>query len=359
MASFYRLHLRMASAMALAAVVVLAWAGAAGEAARVEDPSTEAAPGADAPAAQHPAAEPAPEKAEGDARPPEADRPAPPPEAEAGEGTPEAPDRPAAEPPEGQKVMRLEDLKDLPLLNRYDIPLEKGEELLADVKDNTFGFDESAFWWMVHVVANLPAETFEPKEVTTGFSQLIAMPSAFRGKPVTIRGAYLSCSPFQTPVLAIRKDVPMLYLVNLRELPLQEQRPVATVIVLEDPMERLRVWDLVTVRGYFYKVRKYKNLEGGEGFAPMLVSQRLVPEEPGRGAPASSIDLGSSNVLLVLMISAIVLLGVLYIFLRQKTKAAPHAAHQGAGHRIHLRRPDRDRPPEDGGTGSEGGEPKP
>jgi len=356
---FSRLHLCTGSAMALAAVsLVLVWPAAAAEAAPADEPAAEAGSGEGTPAPETPAAKPAPAKAEEEARMPAAERPPTPPDAEASEGKQDEPGRTAAKPPKGQKVMRLEDLEDLPLLNRYEIPLEKGKALLADVKDNTFGYDESAFWWLMHLVTKMPAKAFEPGDVTVGYSQLLAMPSAYRGKPVTIRGVYMTCSPFETPVLAIRKDVPTLYECNIREPPLEEERPVATIIVMEDPMAYLHVWDRVKVRGYFYKVRRYQGSKG-EGLAPMLVAQRLTPMEGAGDAPTSTIDLGNASVLLVLMICAIVLLGLIYIFLRQKTKATPHAAHQGTGHRIHLRRPDRDRPPEHGGTGGEGGEPKP
>ncbi|MFO8013449.1 MAG: hypothetical protein R6X20_09110 [Phycisphaerae bacterium] len=278
----------------------------------------------------------------------------------------ETPEEPADEaggpskPPKGQKEMRLEDIRDLPPLRRYELPLEKGEQFLGDVEDNTFGYDESAFWWMVHLVHKMPAQAFDPGDATVGFAQLLAMPSAYRGKPVTVKGAYMTCAPFQTPVLAIRKDVPTLYECNIRELPLEEQRPVATVIVLEDPMEYLRVWDTVKVRGYFYKVRRYQGSKG-EGLAPMLVARRLVPVEPTAGGtkPSSTVDISGGSVLLVFMIAAILALGVVYVFLRYKTKATPHAAHPGTSHRFNLRRPGRDEPAGRGGPGSEDGRPQP
>jgi len=270
-----------------------------------------------------------------------------------------APDDPH-EPPKGRKVLRLEALKDLPLLKRYELPLEKGEQLLADVEDNTFGYDESAFWWLVHLVNKMPAEAFDPGRVTTGYAQLLAMPSAYRGKPVTIKGVYVMCTPFQTPVLAVRKDVPTLYECNLRELPLEEQRPVATVVVLENPMEYLHRLDEVKVRGYFYKVRRYEKQQGGEGLAPMLVARRLVPQtQPAGRGPSSTLDVGSTNVLLAFMVGAILLLGIAYVFLRFRTKASPHAARHGTGHRFNLRRRSRDESSGDGGPGSEVGRPEP
>jgi len=345
-----------ASAFVLAAGVYGSAAAESGVA--VAAKSDEAAPPAPSPEAASPApppdALPEPEPADAAADTAPAQPPASPEARPSGEGP---------EPPEGRKVLRLEDLKDLPLLKRYELPLEKGEQLLTDVEDKTFGYDESAFWWLVHLVNKMPAEAFEPGQVTTGFSQLLAMPSAYRGKPVTIRGAYMTCAPFETPVLAIRKDVSTLYECNIRELPLEEERPVATVILIENPMdyENLRVWDTVTVRGYFYKVRRYEKQKGGESLSPMLVAKRLVPEEEvtaGRGL-SSTVDLGSTNVWLAFMVGAILLLGIAYVFLRFRTKATPHAARYSAGHRFNLRRPGRDEPAGDPRPGSEGGQPEP
>jgi len=317
--------------------------------AEAPDASAQAPP-VEEPSEEPPADQPADASADGAERPPDdaADEPS-------GEAAVAAPEL-----PKGQKMMRLEDIKDLPPLRRYDLPLEKGEQFLADVEDNTFGYDESAFWWIVHLVSQLPDEAFKPGDVTNGFSQLIAMPSSYRGKPVTIKGAYMSCAPFETPVLAIRKDVPTLYEVNIRELPLVQERPVATVIVIDNPMDYLHKTDMVTVRGYFYKVRRYRNLEGGEGFAPMLISKRLVrTEATAASGPSSTVDLSGSNILLVFAIAAILALGVVYVFLRYKTKATPHAASSGLRHRFNLRRPDRDKPAGRGGPPGDDGGPQP
>ena len=268
-----------------------------------------------------------------------------------------AEEAPGEGPGEGPRELKLEDIRDLPILKRYDLPLEKGEQLLADVKDETFGYDESAFWWIVSLVANMPAEAFEPKEVTAGFTQLLAMPSSYRGTPVTLRGMYMTASPFETPVLAVRKDIPTLYECNIRELPIEEERPVATVICIEDPMEHLRVGDVVKVRGYFYKTRAYQGSKG-PGLAPMLITQRLVPE--GRSLPGAGGQGRESEWAYVgMMVAAVLVLGGLYVYLRFKTKATPHAARESTGHRIRLRRPGGDQPPADTRPGGEGGRPQP
>ena len=259
---------------------------------------------------------------------------------------------------DGRREMTLEEIRDLPILKRYDLPLEKGEALLNDVKDRTFDYDESAFWYVVHKVSKMPPEGLQPDDMVTGYPQLLATPSAHRGKPVTIRGAYLMVTPFTTPVLALRKDIPTLYECNLRELPLTEQRPVATVIVLEDPMNYLEVYDTVRVKGYFYKVRRYKGTKG-EGFAPMLVARRLELEERGPADLQPGAGISKDKALLAFMVALVVLLGLAFLWLRHRNKGKIHAARARPMHRIRLRRPDRVEPPADAGNGGKGGEPEP
>jgi len=259
---------------------------------------------------------------------------------------------------DGRREMTLDEIRDLPILHRLDLPLEKGKALLSDVKDRTFDYDESAFWWLVGVVAKLPEDAFKPDDMVTGYPQLLATPSAHRGKPVTIRGAYLMVTPFTTPVLALRKDIPTLYECNLRELPLTEQRPVATVIVLEDPMNYLEVYDTVRVKGYFYKVRRYKGTKG-EGFAPMLVARRLELEERGPADLQPGTGMSKDKILLAFMTALVVLLGLAFLWLRHRNKVKIHAARVRPIHRFRLRRPDRVEPPADAGDGGKGGEPEP
>ena len=262
---------------------------------------------------------------------------------------------------EGQREMTLDEIRDLPILKRLDLPFEKGEAWLSDVKDRTFDYDESALWWLVHLVAKLPENAFQPDEMVTGYPQLMATPSAHRGKPVTIRGAYMTVTPFTTPVLALRKDIPTLYECNLRELPLTEERPVATVIVIEDPMDYLEVYDTVRVKGYFYKVRRYKGVKG-EGFAPMLVARRLELERTGLDELSLNDPrkgLSRDQIIIALMIIVVILLGGVFLWLRYQNKAKVRATGQRPIHRFRLRRPDRVEPSADVGDGGEGGRPQP
>lgn len=264
---------------------------------------------------------------------------------------------------DGQREMTLDEIRDLPILKRYDLPFEKGEALLADVKDNTFDYDESALWWLIDRVAKMPPELFKPDDMVTGYPQLLAMPSAYRGQPVTIRGAYMTVTPFQTPILALRKDVPVLYECNIRELPLTEERPVATVIVLEDPMDHLKVFDDVRIKGYFYKVRRYRGTKG-EGFAPMLVARRLEKEETGAAGLGPTAPRGTAWMPVYAMGGLLLVVGAVFLWLRfvwtrPRTKANAHATSARPIHRIRLRRPDRPEPFADGGPPGQGDEPKP
>jgi len=262
---------------------------------------------------------------------------------------------------DGQREMTLDEIRDLPILKRLDLPFEKGEAWLSDVKDYTFHYDESALWWLVHLVAKLPAEASKPKpdDMVTGYLELLAMPSAHRGKPVTIRGIYVTASTLITPVLALRKDIPTLHVCNIRELPATQKRPFATVIVIEDPMTYLKKYDTVRVKGYFYKIRRYEDSQGNKHDGPMLVARRLELEEQLPDSLHAGPGMSKDQILLAFLIALVVLLGVAFLWLRHRNKARYHAASARPIHRFRLRRPDRVEPPADVGDGGEGGRPQP
>jgi hypothetical protein len=262
---------------------------------------------------------------------------------------PQAP--PAAEKPLGEKP-------ELPVFRRYEIPWEKGDALLTDVRDETFGYDEAAFYWLVAQVNKLPPDLLKPDKEFTAYRTLLALPSSYRGQPVTIRGAYMSVAPFRVPVLALQKDVPYLYECSIREYPLDEERPIATVVVIEDPMTYIKALDNVEVKGYFYKVRKYQGTKG-IGLAPMLIARRIELEEtpPSPLVPAVSAS-RSEKMLLGLMIGGVTLLAVAFFAIRQRSKGKPHAESIHPVHRFRLRREHRPAAPGDSGSGGESGGPK-
>jgi hypothetical protein len=311
---------------------------------------------AGAAAEENPPAAPQGEAKPADAKPPEAT----PAEAK--------PPRPPA-----KKFLTPEEIRQLPVFTRLDDAslqetLEKGKTLLADVKDNTFSYDEEAFYWLLHLVSRLKPDLLKPDAEPLPYSALLSTPSLYRGTPVTLSGVYFSREKHHVPALALQKDVPYMYPCVIKEHPAEEVRPIATVIVLEDPMLYLHVGDDVVVKGYFYKVRQYEGTKGA-GFAPILIAQRLVQEgeanadrEPASRTPDPELGGVFSNPILVAMIAVVILLMIGFFALRiQLRKPKPHGTdkHKPQVHKFRLRRPDRIEPPAGGGTGGEGGGPKP
>jgi hypothetical protein len=334
--------------LVLGTILVAPALGAAAAAPPPEAEAPEAAPAAPAPAA------PAPAKAKaGEAATPETG--------------PAEPPRPPA-----KRILTPEEIKELPVFSRYDAAtwdkmLQKGNALLEDVKDNTFGYDEEAFYWLVYHVNRLKPDLLKPDDECVPYPSLVALPSSFRGQPVTLTGRYMSAYKFRVPVLALQKDVPFLFECTLKEHPADQVRPVATVITSEDPTLYLHVGDDVRVKGYFYKVRAYQGTRG-EGFAPMLIAQRLEPDEgaaPGSGLTSDTGRRGGgpfSDPYLVMMIAVVIILMIAFVAVRmQLRKPKPHAPRERPNqvHRFRLRRPDRIEPPGTGGGGSEGSRQKP
>jgi hypothetical protein len=315
-------------------------------------------------------AQPAEPKA-ADASPPAAAAPeSKPAEATPAEAKPAEPSRPPA-----KRILTPEEIKELPVFSRYDAAtwermLEKGKALLEDVKDNTFGYDEEAFYWLVYHVAKLKPELMKPDAEAIAYTRLYAETRSYRGMPVTIRGYYIDVSQWQPPVLALRKDVPYLYECSVRPLPVGgEIPPIVTVIVSENPMLYLHEGDEVRVKGYFYKIRKFMAREPGvEVNAPMIIAQRLEPDEgpaPGSGFAGESGRTGGgpfSDPYLVMMIAVVIILMIAFVAVRmQLRKPKTHAPRERPNpvHRFRLRRSDRIEPPGAGGGGGEGGGPKP
>jgi hypothetical protein len=312
-------------------------------------------------------APPAPtEKAE-----PAAPAPAPTEKTEAPAPAPVKPgETPAKKPELPKKFLTPEDYKAPPLFSQYDDAtwealLKKGKTLLGDVKDNTFGFDEAAFYWLVAHVFKMSDDLLKPDEETLAYKTLLAVPSMYRGQPVTLRGQYMYVAPFEVTIEALKKDVPKLYECTVRELPIDQVRPMCTVITIENPMTYLKPGDDVLVKGYFYKVRAFEGTKG-PGYAPLLIAKRLTPVNPGEET-ASSGSTGAtgsgvfSDPYLILMIAviAVMMIGFFYVKLRNKPKVHATNRHPNPVHRFRLRRPDLASPPGDARPGGEGGGPKP
>jgi hypothetical protein len=152
----------------------------------------------------------------------------------------------------------------------------------------------------------------------------------------------------------------MFYECNVREEPANQVRPLATVIVIDDPMQYLQAEDSVRVTGYFYKIRQYEGNKG-IGFAPMIIAQRLEPDT-GPGAPgggATSASPSTAQMRLGVMFAILAALVIGFFFVRQYIRPKSHAKSQPPVHKFRLRRPDRVEPPGGSGPGGEGGGQKP
>jgi hypothetical protein len=244
----------------------------------------------------------------------------------------------------------------------WDELLSKEQALLEDVKDNIYGYDERAFWWMVALVNRLPAEKLTPgaDDLDLAYKRLMEQPSAYRGKPVTLSGVYMSVAPFRTVADAQRESGPVLYECTIREPPMDQKGPIATIITFEDPMKSLKVFDQVRVKGYFYKVRKYEGTQG-IGEAPLLIAKQLQPvgdAGPAKGT-GSQFPFDPTFIMMIVVIGGML---VGFFFIKQKLRGKSSNAsgkHPVVIHKFRLHRPDS--PPPAGGSGpaSEGGSPKP
>jgi len=284
--------------------------------------------------------------------------------------------KPAAEPssaagtaksaPAAPKTLDEEDLSHLPVLGRFNLPFEKGRDMLADVKDDTFSYDEPAFYWLIELLSRPNAErlTPGPGDENLPFEQLMATPSSFRGQIVTLQGVYARVSPWKVPVEAIARKVPTLYTCEIREEPLDRLMPVATVIVLEDPMPHFKMGDEVRVKGYFYKVRQYEG-DQSVSFAPMIIAQRIEPAVlPVTGGssrlPTSLVGLFKDPGTAI-MLALILVMVIAFFFIRSRVKARSHATSKMPylRHRFRLQRDDRTGTPGPDGTGSGPSRPQP
>jgi len=265
---------------------------------------------------------------------------------------------------------KLEPPKTLPNFSPFDSAtwedtIKKGKVLLEDVKDNTFGYDEKAFYWLAAQVNKIPDDMMAPdiNAETLAYKMLIAVPSNYRGKPVTLRGCYMYYAPFDVPE-GLKKDVPKLYECTVRELPTDQAKPMCTVVTIENPLTYLKPGDDVLVKGYFYKIRAYEGAKG-PGYAPMIIAKRLVPVTAAEGtgtvhtgAPGSG-TFSDPYLILMIVVIAVLMIGFFYVKMRNKPKV--HATHRRPNpvHRFRLRRPDLASPPGDARPGGEGGGPKP
>jgi hypothetical protein len=177
-------------------------------------------------------------------------------------------------------------------------PSDKGEwarlsdqekDLLAGVKDHTRKYDEEAFYWLTGKVGKVDVGLMKPGNDIHPYADLFRQPADYRGVPITLRGIFLMAVPFSVTNQELKKEVTVLYECTIREEPIQEVRPIATVVLFERPAASLKAGQPILVKGYFYKIREYEGTKG-IGQAPLLIARCLELAPPA----ASSSGLGTS-----------------------------------------------------------------
>lgn len=163
-------------------------------------------------------------------------------------------------------------------------------QLLADVKDNVFSFDDPAFYWACRFVSDRLAtdevgigggakDSGPANVVPMPWRQLIERPGDYRGRCVIIEGFVLRSSAYD---VENRPGLSRLYQLDLGEA---DTRAITTVVLTRDPGE-LPARSHVRVSGYFVKVRAFRTNRGEIGTGPLLVGYSCRPlQTPEPGIP--------------------------------------------------------------------------
>lgn len=153
-----------------------------------------------------------------------------------------------------------------------------GESLLARVQDQVFTFDDEAFYWLCRRIRHFdPPAVFQigASESCLPWKFLLERPSDYRGDLVTVEGILRSRHSFRIDSPA-RGDLGTLHQAELSDV---ETNSFCTVIVTESP-EPIPIRARVRAKGYFLKVRAFRDSEDRTGFAPLLIARSLISVAP-------------------------------------------------------------------------------
>lgn len=161
----------------------------------------------------------------------------------------------------------------------------EGRALLGAVEDNTFSFDDEAFYWYCRYLRANP-DAYD--DVTCGAGDavpwrfLMERPSDYRGRAVCIEGRLLREQPSYE--IAGRPGVG-----RLRQLELGRSgsNAVATLILL-DAAPTIAKRSRIRARAVFIKVRAFQSEAGKVGSGPLLIASGLdVVESSGPAADSA------------------------------------------------------------------------
>jgi len=202
---------------------------------------------------------------------------------------------------------------ELPSFQKPELDLSRGEALLDDVRDNTFGVDEGAFYWLVEAVNKLPASRFasEPPEKQVTIGKLCEFPRTYRGRPVTLSLVVGKVEKFGLP-LTHATGIKGLWVVEAYQTPFVGEAPVCEIILTEDPGQ-IEPRTPFLVRGYFYKVRSYDKLHA-DGDIWIHQSPLIVAKTIEISTPVTEISGKISGLTIVGVIALIV---ICFVFMRR------------------------------------------
>jgi hypothetical protein len=210
---------------------------------------------------------------------------------------------------------------DLPSFKKQDIDLSRGEALLEDVRDHTFGVDEAAFYWLIEAVNALPASRFapEPPDKQVAISKLAEFPRTYRGQPVTLSLLVGQVEKFGLP-LTHAVGVKGLWVIEAYQTPFVGEAPVCEIILTEDPGNVAPTTPFL-VRGYFYKVRSYDKLhEDGDIWvhqSPLIIGKTIEIVPPATEITGSAADIMNGKNSSLVLAAGLLLTFVVLIIIRR------------------------------------------
>lgn len=171
---------------------------------------------------------------------------------------------------------------------------QAGIDLLADIKDLTFSFDDEGFYWFCRYLREHPAAL---SSTACGFDDvvpwqyLMERPSDYRGRAECVEGRVLREQPEYEVVS--RPGVGRLRQVDLGT---PGSSAIATLVLVDPPPSTPRK-SLVRVRGFFIKVRSYRTESGDEGAGPLFVARTFDVVETARNGVRSESGVNSRDIL--------------------------------------------------------------
>lgn len=198
----------------------------------------------------------------------------------------------------------------------------EGMALLESVKDDTFAFDDDAFYWFCRRLRDDPnalGGSICDSESVTPWRFLMERPSDYRGRKVCIEGTLMLEQPAYE--VAGRPGVGRL---RQLELGTHDSNAVATLILL-DPSAVVSKRSLIRATAVFIKVRAFRTASGGVSSGPLLIANTVEVVEPGRNRSGSADGLDARRILPWMAGITLLLFGVMVAIRRNVGAKRPSA----------------------------------